>query len=137
MSIKMKHKLDFARNNIHKIAMSFSSAFMNDSKWVKLLCVLSENEVVIENSSVKLIWDDEIRDICINNDISYEFDFYEHSMESMISGYPKGWYHYKEIEWVELKSDAQNMDKIIHLLNSIGQFETELINDNLRLYGYK
>ena len=132
----MKHKLEYARNNKDKIALSFSSSFMNDSKWVKLLCALSENDVVIEDSSVKLIWDDETREIYID-DISYEFDFYEHSMESMISGYPKGWYDYKEIEWIDIKSDEQNMDKIIHLLKSIGQFETELMDGGLRLYGYK
>jgi hypothetical protein len=58
-------------------------------------------------------------------------------MESMVSGYPKGWYDYKEIEWLELKSDAHEMERIIHLLNSIGQFEIKLNNDSLRLYGYK
>ncbi len=133
----MKHKLDYARNNKDKIALSFSSSFMNDSKWVKLLCELSENEVLIDHSNVKLIWDDEIRDIYIDDDIAYQFDFYDHSMESMISGYPKGWYDYKEIEWLEMKSDAKNMRKILHLLNSIGQFEIEFTNNKLRLYGYK
>ena len=113
----MKHKLEYARKNKDKIALSFSSSFMNDSKWVKLLSALSEYELVIENSNVKLIWDDEIRDICINGDISYDFDFYEHSMVSMISGYPKGWYDYKEIEWIEIKSDEHEMERIIDLLN--------------------
>jgi hypothetical protein len=133
----MKHKLDYARNKKDKIALSFSSSFMNDKKWVKLLCALSESDLVIEDSRAKLIWDDEIREIYIDNDITYKFDFYDHSMESMISGYPKGWFDYKEIEWIEFKSDAQQIERIIHLLSSIGQFEIEMIDDNLRLFGYK
>jgi len=132
----MKHKLDSARNKNDEIALSFSNSFMNDSKYVKLLCALSESDLVIEDSRVKLIWDDEIREIYMD-EITYEFDFYDHSMESMIGGYPKGWYEYKEIEWLELKSDAHQMERIIHLLNSIGQFETELMDGVLRLYGYK
>ena len=127
------HKLDSARNKTENIIKAFSASFMNDSKWVKLLSMLSEINGSID-AKVKLVWDTEKRDTWIDDTIQYELDYYQNSMESMISGYPKGWYKYKEIEWIEFQSDIKVIENII---NSIGKFELEEINGNLRLYGYK
>lgn len=135
--MKIKHKLDYAREKTEKIVNSFASSFMNDAKWVKLLEALSSTENLVRHSKVKLVWDDELRDIGIDDDISYDFDFYDHAMEAMISGYPRGWYSYKEIEWIEFPSDDQDVEEIEKAIKKVGKFQLETINGNLRLYGYK
>jgi hypothetical protein len=55
-------------------------------------------------------------------------------MEAMISGKPKGWYDYKEIEWIEFPKDIV---LIFDHLGSIGQFEVERSQAGLRLFAYK
>ena len=133
----MKHKLEYAREKKEKIIGSFQSSYMSDSKWVKLLRVLSNSAGLVSSSKVKLVWDEEVREIEINENISYNFDYYEKSMESMISGYPKGFYDYKEIEWVEFLLLPQNISKFDEVLDSVGKFEMEAIENGFRLYGYK
>jgi len=55
-------------------------------------------------------------------------------MEGMVSGSPRGWYDYKEIQWIEFPSKAK---EIALLLNSLGQFEYEMIENGIRLFAYK
>ncbi|EKT4489769.1 MULTISPECIES: DUF6678 family protein [Shewanella] len=150
----MKHPLDYARQKTDRIIQDrFKSFLMNDKKWVKVMKALSHKEEVIKECKVKLVWDDELRNMYLDH-AGYCFDYYDHSMEGMISGYPKGYYDYKEIEWLEFpvlanilvntnnlksgtKKVAQNISQIHKLISEIGQFEMEINKDYLRLYGYK
>ncbi|MCW8876143.1 MAG: hypothetical protein OQK04_12260 [Kangiellaceae bacterium] len=125
---------------------------MNNTKWVKILKALSDSDLVLE-SKVKLVWDDELRDFGIRY-AGYCHDFYDTSMEAMISGYPKGFYDYKEIEWVDFPAEAevlvnpnnlksgtrlvaQDVQAIYKIISDIGMFELESSDSNLRLYAYK
>lgn len=133
---KVNHDLERAKVD-SIVKHRFSASFMSDSKWVKLLKALSEIGDSIRSCKVKLIWDDSLRDLRIDSTLSYEFDFYEHSMEAMVSGQPKGFYDYKELEWIEFSNQEQDIEKISSYIKSIGQFELEKTADGLRLYAYK
>lgn len=149
----MSQDLDYARSRTDNIVKSdFVVPLMNNHKWVKVMQVLSDSDLVFE-CNAKLVWDESIRKVFIMN-AGYCIDFYGESMESMISGYPKGFYDYKEVQWLELPSKAevlanpdnlkagsklidQDVDKIHDILTSLGQFELERCPKYLRLYGYK
>jgi hypothetical protein len=133
------------------IKKKFTTSFMSNKKWIKLITALVENSLEIKECKVKPIWDDELptRQLLIDEDIQFGFDFYDSSMESMISGNPKGWYAYKEIEWLDFPrivisydkkrtaiTEEQNLELIKSKIEEIGQFHMELTNDNLRLYAY-
>ncbi len=132
----MNHHLERAKVD-STIKHRFSASFMSDSKWVKLLKALTEIGDSVRSCKVKLIWDDSLRDLRIDSNLSYKFDFYAHSMEAMISGYPTGFYDYKELEWIEFSHQEQDIEKIGSCIKSIGQFELEKTADGLRLYAYK
>ncbi len=116
------------------IHQKYTAAFMSNAKWVKLITVLIENHNLIENCRVKLVWDDAVRTLQLDENTSFGFDFYEKSMEAMVSNCPQGWCDYKEIECLELSGDVAGIEAV--LLN-IGKFEYEKNKNSLRLYGYK
>jgi hypothetical protein len=121
------------------IQEKFTANFMNNKKWVKLISTLVSNQDKIKKCLIKPIWEDlePTRHLIIDESTTYNFDYYDNSMEAMVSGTPRGWYTYKEIEWLDFpKREDQNLTEIQDLLNQIGQFKTELTNSNLRLYAY-
>jgi hypothetical protein len=132
------------------IEKDFSTTLMNDSKWVKLIATLIKNSVHIKECRVKPIWDDTSkRKLLVDENKQFEIDFYKNSMESMVSGNPKGWYAYKEIEWLDfpkfIEADLENeisnhTEQDLLLIKSIieeaGSFFMETSDSNLRLYAY-
>ena len=84
-------------------------SYMSDSKWVKLLEALSKVEGLVKIAKVKLVWDNEFRDINIDETVKYNFDIYDHTMNSMIQGYPTGFYEFIEIEWLEFPAESQDI----------------------------
>ena len=124
------------------------NSLINNKKWVKLISILVDNSNVIKECRVKLIWEtnDKFRYLLFDENTSYNFDYYEKSMEAMISGEPKGWYAYKEIEWLDFPSKTsiykdstltQDIKLIKTIIEKIGPFEIKLEDNNLRLYAYK
>ncbi len=132
------------------IKEKFSTCLMNDSKWVKLISTFVMNVNIIKECRVHPIWENDsksIRRLVFDENTSYNFDYYNTAMESMISGNPTGWYAYKEIEWLDFSKTVisntknqiiteQNLELIKSKIEKIGQFYLELSNDNLRLYAY-
>lgn len=109
---------------------------MSNAKWVKLLSALSSINGLSCTAEVKLVWDDEVRDFRLD-EIEFNFDFYEKSMESMISGYPRGWYDYKEIEWLKISSTNEQVINIKNLFKKLGVFETEDCLNSVKVVCYK
>lgn len=135
--MKNKHTLDYKRDKTEKIIKEFSGSFMSNSKWVKLLTALSSIKGICCKAHVKLIWDENPRSIRIDDNLEYDFDYYDSSMEAMIDGYPKGFYEYKEIEWLTI-SDARSQLKIIeNVINKFGKFEMTRDNEVLTIFAYK
>ncbi|MCW8997992.1 MAG: hypothetical protein OQK04_04690, partial [Kangiellaceae bacterium] len=147
----MSHPLEFARQKTDSIIKNnFTGLFMNNTKWVKLIKALSDSDLVLE-CKVKLVWDESLRDFRIRFS-GYCHDFYDTSMEGMISGFPRGFYEYKEIQWIEFPIQAEiiaNPDnfkagtKVVHqdiyairkTISKLGKFELEESDSCLRLYG--
>ncbi len=131
----MKTRLEYRREKTDKIISDkFSCTYMNNTKWVKLLDALIENHQLISQILLKLVWDENIRILYIDETTSKDFDYYPKAMEGLISGAPIGWYDYKEIEWVEFSEMALELES---LLNTIGKFEYEILQDKLKLFCYK
>lgn len=106
---------------------------MSTSKWVKLLAALVDNWFEIKECLVKPLWDEgnPARRLLLNEHTQYDFDYYATAMESMVSGTPRGWYAYKEIEWLDFprliltKEKAppttQNLETIKRVIDELGQ----------------
>lgn len=133
----MKHKLEYARSKNDKIIASFRHTFMSNSKWVKLIDALSKNSILFHNIKVKLVWDNAIRRLFIDHNTTYNFDYYHDSMEAMISGYPSGFYQYKEIEWIECEINAGQLPVMTRMLNDVGQFKMTKDALSLKIFGYQ
>jgi len=58
----------------------------------------------------------------------------------LVSGTPRDWYAYMEIEWLELfpspNGEAQHLDLLQQQIAQLGQFRVERLADRLRLYAY-
>ena len=109
---------------------------MSDAKWVRLLNVLSETIDQSISMMVKLVWDHEPRTMWIR-DAQYNFDYYSSSMEAMIGGFPRGWYDYKEIEWIAFSGNDDLLQALKSLIDSVGMFDLESCGSALRLYAYR
>jgi hypothetical protein len=118
---------------------------LNNAKWVKVMATLVANWQLIHLCKVKLIWEDATatRRLLIEEETTYQFDYYATAMEAMITGTPRlGWAAYKEIEWLDFprflndQASAQDVAAIEQKLAAVGQFRLEASADNLRLYAY-
>ena len=131
------HKLDLARNKTDSLIRNFDVALMSNSKWVKLLDALSKLNLDSAVITVKLIWDTDIRSFKLHNNLEFGFGYYASSVESLISGYPKGFYDYKEIEWVNIKTTTVNLGIIESNLSKVGKFCISKSTDNIQIFAYK
>ncbi|MBO2011019.1 hypothetical protein [Hymenobacter negativus] len=121
------HRNDDSLNRV--IGKRALGGFLNNAKWVKLLHALVAHHSLIKECQVKLIWEEEPtgRRLRIDEYTDYQFDYYDQAMEAMISGNPRGWYAYREIEWLEFpryltdQAGAQDLDAIQSALAPIGQ----------------
>lgn len=118
------------------IANEMLSRSMSDSKWVRLLNALSETIDQSISIKVQLVWDPEPRTMWIR-DAQYNFDYYATSMEAMVGGFPKGWYEYKEIEWITFAGTDDLLLILKELIDAVGKFDLEWTGSALRLYAYR
>lgn len=58
-------------------------------------------------------------------------------MEGMISGTPRGFCKYKEVEWIELSAEGENSESIFLKMKAIGSFELERSEKGIKLYAYR
>ncbi len=133
-SIPVQFSRDRTDTLIHE---RFNSSFMSDAKWVRLLEALVGVRSLFELCKVKLVWDESTRDMWIPSSSSFGFAYYQSSMEGMISGTPRGFYKYKEVEWIELSAEGENAESIVLKLKAIGNFELERSDKGIKLYAYR
>jgi len=121
------------------IKENFSSSYMNNTKWVKLIeTLINEFEEIYVN--YKLIYDEVIDSYLI--DI---LDFEPFFLEPII---------YKEIQWIEFPDEyefwknknnlkaaeqlyIQDLDSITKVIEKIGKFCLEKFPNGIRIYAYR
>lgn len=131
------HHLELARNKTGSLICDFSVSYMSNSKWVKLLNGLTAIDDLECQAFIKLIWDNSVRHFYLNNELQYEFDYFDSSMESLISGSPKGFYDYKEIEWLSISAAPKQINSMTKIINDIGKFELKCDKNEVKIYAYK
>ena len=128
-------------NKINKIiSKNYSTSFMSNTKWEKLIDGLTDE---IENGiyvKYKLIYGTEVYD-----NIFITSDFMPFFAEPTL---------YKEVEWIEIPKEyedyvsrnnfkagktiyTQDLVLILSKINQIGLFEFEQSEDSLKVFGYK
>lgn len=150
---------DFHPHNNEKaldrlIASAFNCSSMSNAKWVRLLDALTAPEDLVLECRAQLVWDEEPRFFAIDGITRYQFDYWQNAVESLISGPPRDWYFYKEIEWIEfprlatqyvnpddLKAGThkveQDLNAIEEAMSRTGEFDIDRNQENLRMYAYR
>ena len=126
------------------IARTQLQHLLSNTKWVKLLTSLVGQWPAVQECQVKLIWEEAYRGrhLLFHEHTSYNFDYYAHAMEAMVSGVPRGWYAYREVEWLAFpqvtsgEGVVQDLEALQQQLEAIGQFRLVRSSDSLRLYAY-
>lgn len=127
---------------IEKAISRFSQHFMSNSKWVRLIDKLVENNDKVKKILFKKVQKDPIGELYLNEDTTYGFDYWENGFEGHNS--LGGWLTFKEIEYIifprviDIDNNVeQDLEQIMKLLTNIGQFDLELNENSLKLTCYK
>jgi hypothetical protein len=141
---KYQPSLDELDKKLDKIIQqNFSSGYMSNQKWVKLINAFVANSEWIKKVEVKKVLDEKTGLLYISSDLAYDFDYWNIGLESGHSF--GGWLLYKEIEFLRFPSKFQNgklteeqdLNKIKEIINKVGLFEIADKNEELILFGYK
>jgi len=120
------------------------TSFMNNTKWFKLFSEIESEQIKIQSAYIKFLLTDR----------KYKFHFSGFDETGFGDVSALGPFKFKEIEWIsipkkyeierwnrneKLASEIiyQPLDKIEKAINSLGQFEYDVTEDELKIYGYK
>lgn len=136
---KAKKFDDQNEREIEKAISKFSYHLMSNSKWVKLIEKLVENIDEILKIEFKKVLDDRIGEIYLEEDTTFDFDYWINGFEGMNS--LRGWILYKEIEYLRFPKltsrGEQNINNIKNIIESIGDFDFIESKNELVLLCYK
>ena len=115
---------------------------MSNSKWVRLVDKLVENADKILRIEFKKVQQDQIGELFIDEDTTFEFDYWLNGFEGCNS--LGGWLTFKEIEYLVFprvvdsgKHLEQDLKLIETLINAVGHFDLEIDIDKIKLTCYK
>ncbi len=127
---------------IEKAVIRFSEHLMSNSKWVRLIDKLVDNSEKIKKIEFKKVQLDKVGELYLEVDTTFGFDYWQNGFEGHNS--LGGWLTFKEIEYlifpriVDKESDTkQDLDEIINLINSVGQFALDIDDEKVKLICYK
>lgn len=127
---------------IEKAISKFSRPLMSNSKWVRLVDKLVENADKILRIEFKKVQQDQIGELFIDEDTTFEFDYWQNGFEGCNS--LGGWLTFKEIEYLVFprvvdsgKHLEQDLKLIETLINAVGHFDLEIDIDKIKLTCYK
>jgi hypothetical protein len=99
---------------------------MNNKKWNKLFSKVNE-KINCRDIYIKLL----LMDNVVNNLSDLTGKIKETGFGDIV---PLGPFEFKEIEYIIIKN---NNEKIKEILKGIGKIKYEIINDKIKIYGYK
>lgn len=127
---------------IENAISKFSEHLMSNSKWVRLVEKLIENVDMVKKVEFKKVHKDLFGQLYLNEDITFEFDYWKNGFEGHNS--LGGWLTFKEIECLVFprvidfdNNLEQDLKQIMKLITSIGQFDLHLNESMLKLKCYK
>ncbi len=131
---------DDLMKSIEKEVSKFSQHLMSNAKWIKLIDHLVNNMDEIKKIQFKRVQDDRIGELYLDENSSFEFDYWQTAFEGINSF--GGWLQYKEIEYLSFpeKVDSkteQDLEKISIIIQTIGEFYLESDKNELKLICYK
>ncbi len=127
---------------IEKAISKFSQHLMSNSKWVRLIDTLVENIDEVKKVEFKKVQNDQLGQLYLNEDTTFEFDYWENGIEGHNS--LGGWLTFKEIEFlifhrvIDFSNNIeQDLERIMKLIINVVQFDLELNGNTLKLICYK
>ena len=127
---------------IEKAISRFSQHLMSNAKWVRLIDKLIENIDQVKKVQFKKVQKDSIGELYLNEDTTFEFDYWENGFEGHNS--LGGVLSFKEIEYLVFprvidseNNIEQDLEQIMNLITDIGQFDLDLNENSLKLTCYK
>lgn len=139
-------ELDNYSININRLEKEISerTSFMNNTKWFKLFTEIENEKIKIHSAYIKFLLKDR----------KYTFHFGGFDETGFGDVSELGPFKFKEIEWIlipekyeierwnrneKLASEIifQPLEKLEQIINALGQFEYEVTEEGLKIYGYK
>ncbi len=138
-------RLEIYNQKLNK-EISKRTSYMNNTKWYKVFSELRNKNLFFNTAQIKLLISD--------NTYKFSFDESENFNEKGFGDSGSGPFDFKEIEWILIERQyeiersnrteklqpiiiSQPINEIEKALNSIGQLEYEIDEDEYKLYGYK
>lgn len=141
----MKIKKNISSDNlwkreIEKEVSKFSQSFMSNSKWVKLIDKLVENNHIVQKIIFKKIQHEQTGELYLADHPTFGFEYWHLGFELNNSfGLPLA---FNEIEYLSFpktidENTTQDLEKILTIIQNVGQFCLEADEDELKLICYK
>ncbi len=139
---KAKRYDEQIEREIEKAVSRFSEHLMSNSKWVKLIDKLADNSEKVKKIKFKKVQNDKIGKLYLEEDTTYGFDYWQNGFEGHNS--LGGILGFKEIEYLTFPrivdnetGDKQDLNEIVDLIESVGQFALDVDSDSVRLICYR
>lgn len=121
----------------------FSTSYMSNKKWVKLIDVFVANSELVKRVEIKKVLEEKIGFLSVPSELKFEFDYWNIGFEGATSF--GGWLLYKEIEFIRFPSkfqngnlvEDQNLEEIKVVIDNVGLFELVKQNEELILFCYR
>lgn len=147
----MTINIDRYQRKLARRISDFHGHFMSDSKWTKVFTALSQNNNLIEKCLIKSIPNSILQQIDIPSLKNFGNTFDEKGIKDVMLGGP---IPFKEIEWIEFPVRwtqerqmrnytlepllfHQDINEIKNIMDKVGQLETDVDSDQLKIYGYR
>ena len=127
---------------IEKAVTRFSEHLMSNSKWVRLINKLVDHSEKIKKIEFKKVQLDKAGELYLEENTAFGFDYWQNGFEGCNS--LGGWLVYKEIEYLifprivdKESATEQDLEEILNLIKSVGQFKLEIDDEKVKLICYK
>jgi len=142
----MKQGLNNYSTNINRLEKEIleRASFMSNTKWFKLFTEIENEKIKIHSAFIKFLLTDR----------TYKFHFGGFHETGFGDVSELGPFNFNEIEWIlipakheterrnrneKLASEIifQPLEKLVQIMDALGQFEYDTTEEGLKIYGYK